>query len=74
MAEAGRCPFCGCGDLSMIESVLESGYFVSCNKCEGCGPSSPSPEEALDRWSFRIGEPDIAQVQSYGSIAKDQLN
>ena len=74
MAETGRCPFCGCGDLSMIESVLESGYFVSCNKCESSGPSAPSPEEAADRWTFRLGEPDIANFPNYGVLAKDQLN
>jgi len=74
MAETGRCPHCGCGDLSMIESVLETGFFVSCNQCEACGPSAPSPEEAVDRWAFRFGEPDISNIPTYGSIAKDQLN
>lgn len=64
------CPFCSCGDLQVIESVYDTGYFVICLKCDCCGPVGDSQTDAVDKWESRNAE---AEVWNYGRISLDEL-
>jgi hypothetical protein len=46
------CPFCGTKATSID---YEAGhYFVMCDECCCCGPSSSDPKEAIDKWNDEL--------------------
>ena len=59
------CPFCGCTDIGVKDSVSEEQCWAYCRRCQATGPKVPIPKEleitpeeiifyAMDRWKQRI--------------------
>lgn len=63
MIADGYCPFCGSESIDDTCQDVEykpdgkTFYFVFCNDCEACGPTSYDKAEAKQLWRQRATEP-----------------
>ena len=62
MVEMKPCPFCG-RTRTRVKSSLRWGYFVGCNKCAAVGPSSSTPEGAIEKWNTRTGQSEVVRCR-----------
>lgn len=47
-----ECPYCGSENVVPVDYYLDY-FYVSCSKCESCGPRKDTERKAVNAWNKR---------------------